>query len=108
VVQGQLQRRKKPALIKGLNPTTIHKCQSLVRNPIERAGSRVSISFPDRPRHIGNAYISLNHMADGEKVRFTVSFSVTGAQLVSLKVVATHVPKELGALAPPKKIRLTG
>jgi PEGA domain len=79
---------------------------NLWSKPIPEATFDAFFFAKDNTR-IGNGYISLNHMGAGEKVRFTVSFSVTGAQPVSLKIVATHVPKELGPLAPPKKIRLT-
>jgi hypothetical protein len=40
-------------------------------------------------------------------VRFTLPFHATGAQPVTLKIVASMVPKELGPAAPAKKIRLT-
>jgi hypothetical protein len=56
---------------------------------------------------VGNGYISLNNLGAGEKVRFTVQFSATGAQPATLKIVATMLPKELGPEAPQKKIRLT-
>jgi hypothetical protein len=58
---------------------------------------------------IGNGYISLNNLGTKETVRFTLPFSATGAQPASLKILAVHVPKELGLspAAPPKKIRMT-
>ncbi len=56
---------------------------------------------------IGNGYISLNNVGVGEKVRFTVQFSATGVQPVTMKLAATMVPKELGSAVPQKKIRLT-
>ena len=56
--------------------------ENLWSKPIPEATFDAFFFAKDNTR-IGNGYISLNHMGAGEKVRFTVSFSVTGAQPVS-------------------------
>jgi hypothetical protein len=82
------------------------RAENLWSKPIPEASFDAYFFGKDNMR-IGHGYITLDHVGVGEKVRFTVTFDVTGAQPASLKIVANRVPKELGALAPPKKIRLT-
>lgn len=56
---------------------------------------------------IGNGYISVTNLGMKETVKFSMPFGTTGGAPASLKLVATHVPKELGPAAPEKKVRLT-
>jgi hypothetical protein len=56
---------------------------------------------------VGTGLISLSNMGVGETVKFTMPFGVTGAQPVTLKIVAIQVPKELGPTVPARKIRTT-
>jgi hypothetical protein len=55
----------------------------------------------------GSGYIALNNIGATETVRFTMTVQVTGPAPVSLKLAATHVPKEWGPAAPPRTVRLT-
>jgi len=56
---------------------------------------------------IGNGYLSLNNLGAGEKVRFTVQFSASGATPASLKIVATMLPNGLERVDAQKKIKVT-
>lgn len=56
---------------------------------------------------IGSGYISISNVSVKQTVKFTMPFSATGAQPVSLKLEAVQLPKELGPAAPQKKVRLT-
>jgi hypothetical protein len=80
--------------------------KSLWNKPIPEASFDAFFFAKDNMR-IGDGYINLNHLGAGEMVRFSLTFQVTGAQPVTLKIVANRVPNELGPVAPPKKIRLT-
>ncbi len=56
---------------------------------------------------IGNGYIALTNVGVKESVKFSMPFGTTGGAPVSLKLVATNIPKELGPAAPEKKVRIT-
>jgi hypothetical protein len=80
--------------------------ENLWNKPIPEA-SFDAFFFGKDDMRIGDGFIALHHLGAGEKTRFTVNFHVTGAQPVTLKLIATNVPRELAPAAPPKKIRLT-
>jgi hypothetical protein len=80
--------------------------ENLWNKPIPGASFEVYFFSEDNIR-IGNGYIALNNVGVKETVRFTMPFGASGAKPVTLKLVATSVPKEFGPATAPKKIRVT-
>jgi hypothetical protein len=79
---------------------------NLWSKPIPSATFEVYFFSKDNVR-IGSGYISLNNVGVQEKIRFALAFGASGAQPTTLKIVATHLPSELGPAQASKKVRLT-
>ena len=79
--------------------------QNLWSKPIPDAAFFLYLYDKNKTR-IGEGYITLSNVGAGQTVKFQTTIAASGAP-VSISLAPRSLPRELGPLAPPKKVSIT-
>jgi hypothetical protein len=79
--------------------------ENLWNKKISHAGFTLYL-FDKNKARIAEAFVTVSDVGPGQTVKFQTTFGSSG-QPVSMELVATTLPPELGPAAPPKKVSIT-